>query len=125
MNRALLDTHVLLWWLAEPERLSKQQFDIISSRESQILVSVASIWEIRIKESLAKLEVPADLVTLIKEEGIEFLSVNVFHADGVRNLSLHHKDPFDRIIISQSILEGLTVLSSDNIFKQYDINVVD
>ena len=93
MRSALFDTHVLLWWLAEPEKLSKQQFDIISSKDSQVLVRVASIWEIRIKESLAKLEMSSDLVDLIKEEGMEFLSVSTLHADGVMNLPHNHKDP--------------------------------
>jgi len=65
MRRALLDTHALLWWLSEPEKLSKQQFDIISSKDSQILVSAASIWEVRIKESLGKLEVPSDIVNAV------------------------------------------------------------
>jgi len=65
------------------------------------------------------------IVKLIQEEGIEFLSISTLHADGLRDLPIHHKDPFDRIIIVQSMLEGLAVLSSDAIFKQYDINVVD
>ena len=124
MSRALLDTHVLLWWLAEPEKLSKEQFEIISSKNSQILVSVASIWEIRIKESLGKIEVPSDLVTLIKEEGFEFIPISPQHADYIKELPQIHKDPFDRIIIAQGKLEGLKVLSSDKVFRGYDVEVV-
>ncbi len=124
MTRAILDTHILLWWLAEPEKLSKKQFEIISSANSQILVSVASIWEIRIKESLGKLEVPTDLVNLIKENGFEFISIHPHHADYVKDLPQIHKDPFDRMIIAQGKLEGLKILSSDKIFGGYDVEVV-
>lgn len=123
--RALLDTHIALWWLSEPERLSKEQYNIISSKNSQILLSSASIWEIRIKESLGKLEVPSNILELIKEENIEMLSITAQHADHTRTLPPLHKDPFDRIIIAQAKLEGLVVLSSDNAFNGYEINLIN
>ena len=75
--RAILDTHILLWWLSEPKFLSKDQFDFISSKDTQILVSSASIWEIRIKEAVGKLEIPQDIINLIKEESIDFLYIPV------------------------------------------------
>ncbi len=124
MTRALLDTHALLWWLAEPERLSKNQFALISAPNSQIFVSAASIWEIRIKESLGKLEVPSDIVDLIEQDGFEFLSVSHNHADLLKALPPIHKDPFDRILISQAKVEQLVLVSADRVFKEYDVETI-
>jgi PIN domain nuclease of toxin-antitoxin system len=122
--RALLDTHIALWWLSDHERLSKEQFDFIYSKNSQIILSAASIWEIRIKESLGKLEVPSNILEIIKEENIEFLPITAQHANHTRTLPPLHKDPFDRIIIAQAKLEGLTLISSDQAFSGYDVEII-
>lgn len=124
MRRLILDTHIILWWLAEPELLSKKQFDAISAGDAQIFISSASIWEIRIKEKLGKLEVPSDLVSLIKQEGFQFLPVSELHTDFTRNLPDVHKDPFDRIIISQAKLEELIVLTCDKCFREYGLEIL-
>ena len=105
--------------MSAPTLLTEEQFSSISNSKNQVFISSASIWEIRIKESLGKIEVPSDIVNLIKEEGFDFLSVNEKHADYVSRLPKHHKDPFDRIIVSQAILEGLTIISSDKNIEKY------
>lgn len=122
--RVLLDTHILLWWLSEPERLSKAQYDLISYKETQALVSAGSIWEMRIKESLGKIEIPSDIISIIKEEAFQFLAVSEEHADYISRLPIHHKDQFDRIIIAQAKIEDLTLVSSDKIFLKYDIEII-
>lgn len=124
MKRILLDTHAIIWWLAEPELLSKKQFDIISEPSSQVFISAASIWEIRIKESIGKIEVPQNFLDLIKDEGFQFLAINESHADYVSSLPLIHKDPFDRIIIAQAKLEKLSLVTSDKSFEGYEVEII-
>jgi PIN domain nuclease of toxin-antitoxin system len=114
----LLDTHVLLWALNGDPRLSRHHFDIIEAKEN-LTISVVSLWEIAIKRSLGKLTMEEDLLGNIHRP-IRILPVNEVHAMGTAALPLHHRDPFDRMLISQALVEGLTILTSDRRFADYD-----
>jgi PIN domain nuclease of toxin-antitoxin system len=115
-----LDTHVLLWWLDDNPLLSKEVRSAIASSENLVILSSVVIWEIRIKQALGKLVVTPDFYDVLKNEGFEMLSITPDHAYAVGELPMHHRDPFDRMIIAQARLEGLTIATQDAVFKQYD-----
>ncbi len=122
--RYLLDTHCLLWAIFNPEKLSKSAREKIKDAENDISVSVVSFWEISLKYALRKLEltnsVPEDLPKITQKMGIEVLPINSHEAASFHKLPrLAHKDPFDRIIIWQAIQKKLTLISSDQEFRQY------
>ncbi len=119
-----LDTHVLLWWLDDNPTLSEKARNAISDPNNLIILSSVVILEIRIKQALGKLEIVPDFYQVIKNQGFELLSITSDHAFAVGDLPMHHRDPFDRMIISQAKLEGLTVMTHDNIFKKYDISIL-
>jgi PIN domain nuclease of toxin-antitoxin system len=124
VNRSdyLLDTHVLLWSLNADPRLSRHHFDIIEAGEN-LTVSVVSIWEIAIKRSLGKLTTEGDVLANIRSRPIRILRVDETHAIGTEALPLHHRDPFDRLLISQARQEGLTIVTSDRRFADYDVEL--
>ena len=124
MNRLgyLLDTHVLLWSLNGDPRLSRRHFDIIEAGKN-LTVSVVSIWEIAIKRSLGKLRTEGELLGNIRSRPIRILPVNEAHAVGTEALPLHHRDPFDRLLISQARHEGLAIVTSDGRFADYDVEL--
>ena len=125
--RFLLDTCCWLWWLNDTGKLSKQQLDAIANRRNQLFLSVATIWELSIKVNNKKLTIPQPLNKLIEQQcpldGIKILDIKPIHAIS-GDLMLHHKDPFDRMIIAQAKVENLTVVTSDLVFQQYDISVL-
>lgn len=126
--KLLLDTCCWLWWLNDPDKLSKQQLDGISNRRNQLFLSVASIWEISIKLNNHKLTIPQPLNKLIEQQcpldGIKILNIKPLHAIEAGNLTLYHKDPFERMIITQAKVEDLTVVTSDLVFQKYDVTVL-
>lgn len=119
--RFLLDTHILLWWLGDDQRLSVEVREIIGNPENFIFVSAATVWEMSIKKSLGKLSVPSDLLEKLKENNFEVLNITAVHGLKVEDLPHHHKDPFDRMLIAQTLVEGLTLISGDTKFKLYDV----
>lgn len=121
----LLDTHVLLWWLDDHPSLSEAGRSAIADPNNLIILSAVVIWEIRIKQALGKLEIAPDFYHVIKKQGFELLSVTSDHAYAVGDLPLHHRDPFDRMIIAQAKLEGFSVITHDLIFKKYGVPVLD
>jgi PIN domain nuclease of toxin-antitoxin system len=125
--RFLLDTHVLLWALANPKRLPEPVFDLIETTGNEILFSAASIWEIAIKAQLLHVEFGVDAMTIIdaaRATGFTELAVSTQHAAGVSNLPLHHKDPFDRMLISQAIMEPARLLTADRTLSAYSNDLV-
>lgn len=122
MNRLLVDTHVVLWWLDDSDALSPGAREILADPTRELLVSTASLWEIGIKCSLGKLEVAADLPTTIAGEGFTWLPVTAAHAWAVRGLRMHHRDPFDRLLIAQSLVEGIPVVTADSRFSAYGVD---
>ena len=123
--RILLDTHIFVWWDDEPERLSKRAFDLCSDSNNTLILSVASVWELQIKYQLGKLTLRAPLQQIISDQqrvnGIEILPVTLPHVFALDKLLPIHKDPFDRLLIAQSIAENIGLLSVDAVFKDYPI----
>lgn len=117
--KLLLDTHIIIWSLSAPERLSKNVQQYMIDAEA-LYVSSASIWEIAIKMQLGKLQL--NLATFMKEItniGIQPLAITWQHAQYTKELPLHHKDPFDRLLVAQAMSEPLTLLTNDITLTQY------
>lgn len=126
--RLLLDTHVWLWAIAESGRLSAPARSLISDEDNEILVSAITVAEIGIKFRIGKLRLPAQPRVFIPE-ALELDSFGVLpfaaaHALKLADLELHHRDPFDRMLIAQAIVEDVAVITADPIFKRYDIKVI-
>ncbi len=118
----LLDTHTLLWFLSGDDSLSENVKSIILDRSNKSFISIASLWEIAIKINLGKLTLDTDFrefANLLYDNDIEILQITFDHVLELMHLEIIHRDPFDRIIISQSKFEGLTLLSKDQHFKGY------
>lgn len=122
--RILLDSHVLLWWLADDPELTAAPREMIAAPENLIAFSAASIWEIRIKQAIGKLDLPANFADVLVRQPFEPLSVTVAHAHALQELPLLHRDPFDRLLIAQARVEGMTILTRDNAFTQYDVSTL-
>lgn len=123
--RVLLDTHALLWALSSPRKLPKRALAIVQSPENSVFVSAASTWEIAIKGALGKLRADVEEIAQeIREVGFSELTVNIQHTVRLKKLPTHHRDPFDRIIVSQAQEEGLTVVSQDSAFSRYSVPVL-
>ena len=126
--KALLDTHAFLWWISDDPRLSEKAREIIADGRNELFFSAASGWEISIKAGLGRLEVPEDLQRFISDQlsrnAIQVLSIYLSHALHTGSLPVHHRDPFDRILISQAILEQIPLLSADPQFSHYPVEVV-
>lgn len=122
--RLLLDTQVLLWALMNPGRLSTAAIDAIETGENQILVSVASPWEISIKAALGNLAPPEDLELQLKEMRFELLPIALRHTEAVAFLPHHHGDPFDRMLVAQAQVDGLTLVSSDREIRRYPVSLL-
>ena len=120
----LLDTHTLIWWLANNPTLSNKAKDAIADPDNIIFVSAASAWEIAIKKSIGKLQTPNDLAMQIEAKGFVPLSIDLHHALTVESLPWHHQDPFDRILIAQAIYEHLTIITRDRKFNVYEIDLI-
>lgn len=124
----ILDTHVLLWILTDDRQLSKKSKQLFLSENSNIYVSVASIWEMAIKVSIGKLNLRTSLKDFIKKQiegnDIRVLSVETRDILPVETLPFHHKDPFDRLIISQCMSRDYRVLSADKVFDKYPVKRV-
>lgn len=120
----LLDTHILLWWLSDDVRLSANFKSAISNPENIIFVSAVNIWEIEIKKSLGKLSAPQIDHKFLKECQFNELPINIKHVLALKDLSNNHNDPFDRLLICQSITEKITLITEDKLIKQYNINIL-
>jgi len=118
----LLDTHVLLWWLDDPSKLSEAAQKAIHDPEHRLLLSTAAIWEMGIKKSLGRLEFPANLAEVLLKNSIEVLDIRLGHALSVAELPRLHQDPFDRMQIVQAHLEGLTLITRDRRIQQYEVS---
>ena len=126
--RALLDTHVFLWWISDDPRLSTHARKIITDGKNTLFLSAASGWEIAIKAKLGKLKLLEPLETFIPEQmalnAIESLPIQMSHALHVHTLPLHHRDPFDRLLIAQAQLDNLPILTADPQITLYAIRTI-
>jgi PIN domain nuclease of toxin-antitoxin system len=124
VSTLLLDTHVVLWAFADPDRLSTTVRARIADSRNTVHVSAATIWEVEIKRALGKLRAPDGLHALCVERGFDPLDISFEHAVAAGSLPPHHADPFDRMLIGQAIVEGATVVTADPAFSRYDIDVL-
>jgi PIN domain nuclease of toxin-antitoxin system len=127
--RALLDTHAALWWLADDDRLSPNAREAIATADEPLL-SAGTLLEVSIKASLGKLEVPAEWARQLLSEGFELLPITPAHADALRELpyvevaATEIRDPFDRLLVAQSAVEGVPVISRDPGIRSHGVPVV-
>ena len=124
MARLLLDTHVLLWSLTEPRRLSERARAVVEDPRSEVFVSSISGWEIALKRALGKLQAPDNLEASIKKQGFTPLPLTFHHAEQATALPPHHGDPFDRMLVAQAQIEGLTVVTKDRHISRYDVRTM-
>lgn len=123
----LLDTHTFLWWHDRPEVLSPKILEICQNLDNQVWFSLASVWEIQIKQQINKLtlDMPlADILTLQQQNGLKLLPITVSHILELQNLPLHHKEPFDRLLIAQARVENAVLLSKDAKIEPYPITTL-
>lgn len=122
--RLLLDTHIVLWQLSGQRSLSGAAKTAIAAADD-LLFSTASFAEIGIKAAAGKLSVPANLRHHVAEAGVRPLGLSAEHGLAVATMPVHHRDPFDRLLIAQAMVEGLTIVSADRRFAEYGVPVVD
>ena len=126
--KLLLDTQCWLWWFANPERLNTEAIESLGEEKNQLYLSVASIWEIAIKVSLGKLNLPEPPSEYIPSRmmmlGVTSVDIKGIHAILAASLPYHHRDPFDRMIIAQSQIEQMQIVTADSVFNQYDVNLI-
>lgn len=118
--RLLLDTHALLWWLAD-EGLNPQAREAIADPDNLVAVSAASAWEISIKQAFGKLTAPDDLEQQLQAGGFTALPISIAHGIAAGRLPRHHEDPFDRVLIAQAMAEGMTIVTRDKRFDNYAV----
>ena len=126
MSRYLLDTHLVLWAALQPERLSAKAVKLIGDRSIELNYSVATIWEIAIKSALGRADFNVDAQTLrswLLEQSFAELSITAPHALLAGTLPAHHRDPFDRMLVAQAVVEGLTLLTVDDTLGRYGKSV--
>ncbi len=125
--RILLDTHVWLWLQVSPGRLDSEALRLVRDSRNSLLLSAASSWEIAVKYALGKLPLPVEPSEYVPERmrrsGVDGIAVDHAHALHVATLPPHHRDPFDRLLIAQAQLDGLTILTSDPGFRPYDVEL--
>lgn len=123
----LLDTHTFIWWALEPEKLPEQVLAEIESSQNRIVFSVASIWEMQIKIQLQKLSLPLPLSELVErqhsENAIELIHIVPAHVYALEQLPLHHRDPFDRVLIAQALVNQYTIITKDSQFANYPMTL--
>jgi PIN domain nuclease of toxin-antitoxin system len=126
--RILVDTHCLLWALARPEALNVDAAALLSNGETEVVFSAASVWEMAIKSSLGKLRVSLtngdSLFDIIDRQAVTPLPILHSHARKVASLPLHHGDPFDRLLIAQAQIENLPIMTADDQFLRYKVEII-
>ena len=119
----LLDTHAFIWWSIDPDKLSPGARAACEDAANQLMLSVASVWEMQIKAQLGKLRLPAPLAALVDHQasrnGLGLLAIELPHIYALQDLPQHHRDPFDRLIVAQATVAGLTIVTADRAFASY------
>jgi len=126
--KLLLDTHIFIWWVDEPEKLSTAAISALEDEANELLLSVASVWEMQIKLQLGKLKLSLPLKELVKNQqdtnDLRVSPVALTHVLALDSLPFHHKDPFDRLLIAQCMAEGLTIVTVDSQFSAYSVKLL-
>ena len=120
----LLDSHVLLWWLSDHKSLSTKAAMAIKDGENVIFVSAVTAWEISTKRALGKLTAPDELEEVLESNNFQQLPISIRHGLVAGNLPRHHDDPFDRMLIAQSLTEQLTIITHDTRMGQYGVSIL-
>ncbi len=123
--RVLLDTHTFLWFISDSPKLSSTVKEIIEDEDNEKLLSIISIWEMAIKQSIGKLNVGNPFKEFIEQQisvnSTNILNINIEHINTIFELPLHHRDPFDRLLIAQAMVEKIPIISADTAFDTYSI----
>jgi PIN domain nuclease of toxin-antitoxin system len=124
----LLDTHIFLWLNDTPEKLSQPALDACQNLDNTLYLSLASVWEMQIKQQLGKLQLNGTLQTLIstqqQQNGLQLLPIELEHIETLSHLPSPHRDPFDRLLIAQSIKEQMLIISADQAFAGYPVSLI-
>jgi PIN domain nuclease of toxin-antitoxin system len=120
----LLDTHVFLWWCDNSPKLGKLASDAIANPQNDVYVSVASAWEIAIKEALGRLKTPEPVEDAVIKNDFSPLGISFQHARIAGSLPNHHRDPFDRMLVAQAQADGLVLVTRDELIRPYKVNVL-
>jgi PIN domain nuclease of toxin-antitoxin system len=120
----LLDTHVALWALSQPDRLAHDVQALLSDSSHSVYVSAATVWEVEIKRAIGKLSAPDGFAAECTDRGFDPLVIDLVHAERAGRLPLHHSDPFDRMLIAQAIEDDLLLVSDDRAFDAYDVRAI-
>jgi PIN domain nuclease of toxin-antitoxin system len=127
--RILLDTHAWLWLMLEPERVGERTRSLVSGGANAFVLSIASVWELAIKHAAGRLDLPEPPLRYVQSrtqaDGIALLTIRLEHACRAAELPRHHADPFDRLLVAQAELEGLTVLTHDRQVALYGVPTLD
>ena len=124
----LLDTHVALWAITDSPKLPKKAREMIQSPKSSVWISAATVWEIAIKHSLARGDMPVssqDALRYFRDSGYRFLPIDPEHAAAVEDLPAHHADPFDRILVAQALVEPMRLITHDPMVARYSDTVIE
>lgn len=127
MNKFLIDTYTLLWYRAADERIGKRVIEIFSNPDAIKIISIATFWELAIKQSLGKLSLEEDLNNLYNDvvySGFEISPIEMEQINVLQTLPYHHKDPFDRILIATAIAQNIPIISKDQHFSKYSIQTI-
>lgn len=126
--RVLLDTCTFLWWMTSPKEVPSRALGVLRAAENEVFLSVATGWEIAIKRKLGRLDLPAGtaefLADAVARHEITILAVTMVHAVGAGELPLHHKDPFDRLLVAQARIEKLVIITPDPAFRSYGVKTL-
>lgn len=122
--KILIDTHVFLWMLSCPEKLNKKRLYELESPANEVFLSAMSIAELMIKSSIGKINIEFDPLEMAKKMQLEILDFSGIHAMALGKLPLHHKDPFDRMILVQALINKLTLMSDDFKFLKYNCKII-
>ncbi len=121
----LLDTHAFLWWLADDDKLGRQARKWVEDPANDILISMVSLWEIALKVRIGKLEADTkEIANIIQRDGFTLLDMSLKHILALRELPIHHRDPFDHLLMAQAITEDATFLSEDRNAARYPVRTV-
>lgn len=120
----LLDTHTVLWWLSDDPALSETARAAIADPENTVFLSAVVVWEIRIKQSIGKLDLPDDFGEVLDGQRFAELAVTVDHARTIAVLPALHRDPFDRMLVAQAMVEHMAIVTRDRSIADYDVDVI-
>jgi len=123
--KLLVDTHVLLWAVSQESKLSQQAYEAIAHVDNVVFISIATLWELKIKESLGKVELPKNFFKSLRVAGFEILSITIDHIERLSHLPQHHRDPFDRMLVAQAQCEQLILATRDDEIKKYKVNLLN